>query len=805
MAEGVKYIKVAKIDKNGDDQTNSLQSLTELTIPYSTGNITYEILSITIHPKFFLYSVDNINIEHADRALIKYDVTASLNNLINSSPNIVNPRTVELTTITDNLLFLENFIESKTYTGTKYIFKTYPQKTINVQASGSLTLGDNTGDDHKISLSLNNSQIGNSVTMTGTGVKDFNLSSSILLDDSDGITGSAFPNDEISLIFQNLDTVGSTPSCSFNPLSLFIISSSAASGPTMETTPEPFLTQDFSRAFDCQPTLNNVSTNRLSNTYQDIDYTSNLMTPINFDLIISGSALKAEIQDSNYTLKRHILPRYEGSKSTSQFLNIFTNGDKGTYGTLPTAENLKTLVAYSGWTGGYLPEHNNAFGAHLKYLIKSNGDVVIPGTTLNALEDNKNIFTTGELVEISSEAQTSNGDPGEIRKVLRGGKRITPILTNQHGHSPAVFSSSLEMINKDGEEVGNLISDFGGSFTRNSNQYLSTTIGTNQNLSTQVVLSSGSNCVAGKGTSIAATRLIISQSMIDQGITLDINSNLNFHLQNPFGSTEIAAFVKNISTGEILASSLVNGDGILEGGTYGKLTLNASIPPTKMVVGHEYGIQINTATSTGLSAIFSTFAENTLQYAPYVVETSTFRITQYPAAGNTISTSGLWTSGSLADNPSRPWPYTIISTHPTIVNYYGAGNAKQENNVGSGFFNFESTWELNPGDEFRFEGKEDRVYMVKEAYVSGSKLFIEVDKPLPLSGSVPFINIGESGSINYNNFLIRRYVDDPSGLILEGEKPIGAGPYIIKPQYINQELNENLPTYIENLKEKGLI
>tara|TARA_R110002020_G_scaffold303461_1_gene518910 strand:- start:54 stop:233 length:180 start_codon:yes stop_codon:yes gene_type:complete len=59
--------------------------------------------------------------------------------------------------------------------------------------------------------------------------------------------------------------------------------------------------------------------------------------------------------------------------------------------------------------------------------------------------------------------------------------------------------------------------------------------------------------------------------------------------------------------------------------------------------------------------------------------------------------------------------------------------------------------------------------------------------------------------MNYNNFLIRRYVDDPSGLIIEGSKPTGDGPYIVKSQYINQELNENLPIYIENLKEKGII
>ena len=144
--------------------------------------------------------------------------------------------------------------------------------------------------------------------------------------------------------------------------------------------------------------------------------------------------------------------------------------------------------------------------------------------------------------------------------------------------------------------------------------------------------------------------------------------------------------------------------------------------------------------------------------------------------------------------------YTIISSNSTLVNFYGNSKAKQQNNAGSGFFDFENSWGIKPGDEFRFEAREDRVFTIKEAYVSSSKLFIEVDKDLPPSGSV-----GISGSMNYNNFLIRRYADDPSGLIIEGSKPTGDGPYIVKSQYINQELNENLPTYIENLKEKGII
>ena len=47
MSDGVKYIKVSKIDGEGIDNTNTLSSLNELTIPWSSGNVTYDILSIS--------------------------------------------------------------------------------------------------------------------------------------------------------------------------------------------------------------------------------------------------------------------------------------------------------------------------------------------------------------------------------------------------------------------------------------------------------------------------------------------------------------------------------------------------------------------------------------------------------------------------------------------------------------------------------------------------------------------------------------------------------------------------------------
>ena len=71
---------------------------------------------------------------------------------------------------------------------------------------------------------------------------------------------------------------------------------------------EPYFgSNDFNRALDCQPLLNNAERVRKHNLYQDIDYSSAITEPVNFDLLISGSATRADVQFSNYTTRRHII------------------------------------------------------------------------------------------------------------------------------------------------------------------------------------------------------------------------------------------------------------------------------------------------------------------------------------------------------------------------------------------------------------------------------------------------------------------------------------------------------------------
>ena len=63
-----------------------------------------------------------------------------------------------------------------------------------------------------------------------------------------------------------------------------------------------------------------------------------------------------------------------------------------------------------------------------------------------------------------------------------------------------------------------------------------------------------------------------------------------------------------------------------------------------------------------------------------------------------------------------------------------------------------------------------------------------------------------SASLNLDHFLIRRYVPDASQIVMEGFRPNGSvGPYIIKPEYVTDNLNKGIDDIIADLTDKGLI
>jgi len=197
----------------------------------------------------------------------------------------------------------------------------------------------------------------------------------------------------------------------------------------------------FDLALDCQPLLNNFVSQRTNPFLMDIDYNfqgntiyfSSSLAPVNFRQILSGSAIRAAVPDSNYTSLRSINPRYNGSKSTSQQLNVWNIGDIGTFGKNPTVELRDAYFGYFNDLDDPYPNINGLTRVNLSYLVDEQGNALPPSIepitidTFNAVFPNT---TLGKVAvrDISSKYQDL-GSPSPISRTM---EYVTPICYSQN-------------------------------------------------------------------------------------------------------------------------------------------------------------------------------------------------------------------------------------------------------------------------------------------------------------------------------------------------------------------------------------
>ena len=189
------------------------------------------------------------------------------------------------------------------------------------------------------------------------------------------------------------------------------------------------------------PILNNVSLQQSSPKYLDIDYGTNNIIPPNNNFLSSQLLLNinsfdypflsSTVQNSNYTLHRHIIPRYDGSKLTGALYNTYSIGDNS-YGKDPVINlNSVKFAFFSEITSQSLtfPGRSNV---NLKYLIDSASNVT------ELTEANKNLFDVQgifnktdanialENINIPSKQKSLNG----LKPIYAGGFKYEPILQN---------------------------------------------------------------------------------------------------------------------------------------------------------------------------------------------------------------------------------------------------------------------------------------------------------------------------------------------------------------------------------------
>jgi hypothetical protein len=544
---------------------------------------------------------------------------------------------------------------------------------------------------------------------------------------------------------------------------------------------------------DYNPLINNSEVNRLSQFIQQVDYTTDQLVPVNFAQIISGSAFPASIPDSNYTMRKHIYPRYVGSKNTTDDFNIASvsnansieiqqNVDLGnTQLGLPSVDLNRTYFAYFNWAGGTAPEWGNIYEDkttyNLRYIIDENGNIIRPlndSTGINLGIINQNFTENTTAVS----ALTNTNIFGTNLSVLNGsynifksGKTIQPILYSQtqsyDGNGNVLGYGFTSSINFNIQQGTTGVTNFAFNAYKTSNQSY---------------------------TSIFATLITFPNESFDYTTAYDPGTSIYTFTQD----TDVAvSFVANltvftpttlpISSQQIYAPFAIekSTDGVNWFNlTTGGATFNSSIPQTITMVTPFQNFNQNDqirVVSLGYS-INPNPNNNTATII--ILPLNTYFTNKQAQGGFTVPTASAdyWTTGSVTS--------TVLTASLELTNLYGYYASGIEN---SGFNSINYPFTIQPYDEIRFEAIEPNAYTIVSASLD-DKLYLYLDRAISPTGS------------NANFFLIRRYVDDPAFIVLDVDKPTGdSGEGILKPEYIAGRVEGKIDQILENLQERGLI
>jgi hypothetical protein len=214
------------------------------------------------------------------------------------------------------------------------------------------------------------------------------------------------------------------------------------------------INQNFYR-LPLNPILNNVLNARTSTKYLDVDYSYTPIIPVNFNYLTSSlflnlntnayQFLNAPVQDSNYTLTRHITPRYLGSKLTGFTYNIYLFGDIS-YGNDPVINYNNVEFAYFKEITSQSLTLPGRVNANIKYLINSASNIIELTEANKNLFDVQNLFNrTSANIALDNINQPSNQKRlNGLKPIYAGGFRYEPILQN-YSTAVSTFPPQLQL------------------------------------------------------------------------------------------------------------------------------------------------------------------------------------------------------------------------------------------------------------------------------------------------------------------------------------------------------------------------
>jgi hypothetical protein len=318
MDKGVTYIKVNRIDNEGNDNTLTLQGLTNIRIRYNdVGIVNYPVYTISEYPNYYLYQVFTTNTTSStDNSILDYTLNiTSSGGTYNGSTVLVDynfdndssgPITWAITTDT------QNYFDTTTQS---YVFENTP----NIPLTCSFTA--------------------NSITWVGLVPGPIfylvsNIRGALAVYQTPGSSPSSvnfiyeglFFNESLRIQYNNSGGTISPSNVSFT-----ITQSIPPTSSLNQVVLEPYIIENFELS-DCNVLYGNVDSYPFNSLYMDVDYSTNGMIAINTNQIISGSATRSTVKPYYYSLRRHIRPRYDGSKNIDK--GAFEFGNVSNFGSI---------------------------------------------------------------------------------------------------------------------------------------------------------------------------------------------------------------------------------------------------------------------------------------------------------------------------------------------------------------------------------------------------------------------------------------------------------------------------------------
>jgi len=237
--------------------------------------------------------------------------------------------------------------------------------------------------------------------------------------------------------------------------------------PTSDLVPVTF-NNSLGLIDDCEPTINNVVGDRPNERLQDVDYSVDVNSPINFDQIIKDEAVRATVPESNFTQLGFANQRYFGSSTSRRKVNEYNeldevdtnnkqfyaadkpsnliNAGKGpSLGKEPNVELKNGYIAYFNKLIDPYPLVNGKTAYYVKYLIDENGTVFDPTLSDINFSILENTFKLQDYDLEPTRTKVSLQNIEEVKELSKLNEGISPTFKVGQYPVPILYSQTSSL------------------------------------------------------------------------------------------------------------------------------------------------------------------------------------------------------------------------------------------------------------------------------------------------------------------------------------------------------------------------